>query len=74
MAIANRIARAIYKVLGGSPFKDIGYKRGDPHEDKIKKLIAELKSLGVKIHHVNHAMVIDSVKKVTVDKTGVYAN
>src|SRR5262245_48841457 len=51
VAIANRLARVVYKVLGGNEFKDLGYKRGDPHEDRIKKLIAELKSLGVSIRH-----------------------
>ncbi len=67
MAIANRLARAIFKVLGGAPFKDLGCNRGDPHEDRIRKLISELKSMGVKVHHVNHQLVVDSVKKVTVD-------
>lgn len=72
VGIANRLARTIYKVLGGAEFKDLGYKRGDPHEDRIKKLIAELKSLGVNIRHQNHQVIIDSVKKVRVDKTGIH--
>jgi len=72
VAIANRLARAIYKVLGGNEFKDIGYKRGDPHEDRIRKLIAELKSLGVIVRHQHHQVIIDSVKKVKVDKTGLH--
>lgn len=72
VAIANRLARAIYKVLGGNEFKDIGYKRGDPHEDRIRKLIAELKSLGVTVRHQHHQVIIDSVKKVKVDKTGLH--
>lgn len=72
MAIANRLARAIYKVLGGNEFKDLGYKRGDPHEDRIRKLIAELKSLGVNVRHQHHQVIIDSVKKVKVDKTGLH--
>lgn len=72
VAIANRLARAIYKVLGGNQFKDLGYKRGDPHEERIKKLISELKSLGVNVRHQHHQLIVDSVKKVKVDKTGIH--
>ena len=32
VAIANRIARAVHKVLGGQTYWDIGYVRGDPIE------------------------------------------
>jgi hypothetical protein len=71
VAIANRLARAIYKVLGGAPFKDIGYKRGDPHEDQVRRLVAKLKNLGVDIRHENHQMIINSVRKVKVDNTGI---
>jgi len=71
VAIANRLARTIYKVLGGSPFKDIGYMRGDPHEEKVKRLVAQLKSLGVNISHQNHQMIVSSTRKVTVDDTGI---
>jgi hypothetical protein len=49
VAIANRMARAIYKVLGGAAFKDIGYMRGDPHEEQVRRLVAQLKNLGVDI-------------------------
>jgi len=35
VAIANRIARSIYKILAGDKYKEIGYMRGDPHEMKI---------------------------------------
>ena len=71
VAIANRMARAIYKVLGGAVFKDIGYMRGDPHEEQVRRLVAQLKNLGVDIKHQNHQMIIDSVKKVSVEKTGI---
>lgn len=71
VAIANRLARTIYKVLGGAEFKDIGYKRGDPHEDQVRRLVAQLKNLGVDIKHQNHQMIIESVRKVTVEKTGI---
>lgn len=71
VAIANRLARTIYKILGGSPFKDIGYMRGDPHEEKVKRLVAQLKNLGVDIKHHNHQMIIESVRKVSVDDSGI---
>jgi hypothetical protein len=62
----------VYKVLGGNRFKDLGYKRGDPHEDRIRKLIAELKSLGVKVRHQNHQLIVDSIRQFSVDKTGIH--
>lgn len=71
VAIANRLARAIYKVLGGAPFKDIGYMRGDPHEQQVRRLVAQLKALGVDVKHHNHQMVVESVRKVSVEKTGI---
>ena len=71
VAIANRIARAIYKVLGGAPFKDIGYMRGDPHEQQVRRLVAQLKALGVDVKHHNHQMIIETVRKVTVEQTGI---
>lgn len=71
VAIANRLARAIYKILGGAPFKDIGYMRGDPHEQRVRRLVAELKNLGVDIRHHNHQLIVSSVRKVTVEQTGI---
>jgi phenylpyruvate tautomerase PptA (4-oxalocrotonate tautomerase family) len=59
VAIANRLARAIFKVLGGAPFKDIGYMRGDPHEQQVRRLVAQLKALGVDVKHHNHQMIVE---------------
>ncbi len=70
VAIANRIARAIYKILAGDKYKEIGYQRGDPHEQKIKMHIASLKALGVHIMHHNHQLIV-SQNRMTVDETGV---
>lgn len=67
VAIANRLARAIYKILSGAPYKDIGYKRGD----QVRRLVAQLKNLAVDIKHENHQMIINSVRKVKVDSTGI---
>jgi hypothetical protein len=71
VAIANRLARAIYKILGGAKYKDIGYMRGDPHEEKVKRLVAQLKNLGVDIKHHNHQMIVESTRKVSVEKSGI---
>ena len=71
VAIANRLARAIYKILGGAPFKDIGYMRGDPHEVQVRRLVAQLKNLGVDVRHHKHQMIVESVRKVTVEQTGI---
>ena len=43
-----------------------------PDEDKFRKLMTELKSLGVNVRHQNHQLIIDSIKKVSVDKTGIH--
>lgn len=73
VAIANRIARSIYKVLAGDKYKEIGYLRGDPHENKVRKLVGQLKALGVNIRHESHQMIF-SVSNVKVDSSGVLQN
>lgn len=70
MAIANRIARAVYKILAGAKYKELGYGRAIEHEVKIKTLINQLKALGVDIRHEKHEKVV-SVKKVTISDSGV---
>ena len=70
VAIANRLARAIYKVLSGDKYKELGYMRGDPHENKVRGLVAQLKAMGVNVFHHNHQMIV-SEKRVTVEKTGI---
>ncbi len=70
MAIANRIARGIYKILAGDKYKEIGYMRGDPHEQKVRSMVSQLKVLGVHIMHHNHQMIVSQTKR-TVDETGV---
>lgn len=73
VAIANRLARSIYLILGGQEYRELGYMRGDPHEEKIKRLVNQLKALNVNIHHVNHQMIV-SGKKITVEDTGIVLN
>ena len=45
--------------------------RGDPHEQQVRRLVAQLKNLGVDIRHVNHQMIVETARKVTVEKTGI---
>lgn len=71
MAVANRIARAIYKVLAGDQYREIGYQRAMEHEEKIKRLIKQLKALGVDIRHEDQQKIVESKKRIVVDKTGV---
>lgn len=73
VAIANRIARVIYKLIAGDKYKELGYMRGDPKEHKIKLLIKQLKNLGVEVQHHNHQL-ITSVRKMKVDTTGITLN
>jgi hypothetical protein len=71
VAIANRIARTIYKIMAGDKYKEIGCMRGDPHEMKVKELVGKLRALGVDIRHHNHQMIV-SKRDVTLDSTGVF--
>jgi transposase len=71
VAIANKLARVVYKVLAGDKYKEIGYMRGDPREQKIKVLLSQLRALGVEINNHTHQMIYDSKQKVKVDNTGV---
>jgi hypothetical protein len=70
VAIANKLARAVYRIIAGDSYKEIGYLRGDPKEQKIKSLVQQLKLLGVDVHHVNHQKII-SKRKIKVDSSGV---
>ncbi len=70
VAIANKIARVVYKVLAGDEYKDLGYMRGDPREEKIKKLFTQLRALGVEVHSHTHQN-IQAKRKVKVDDSGI---
>jgi hypothetical protein len=72
VAIANRLARVIYKILAGDEYKEIGYIRGDPKEDQVRRLVSKLKALGVNIFHHNHQMIV-SKEKFLVEESGVIA-
>ena len=70
IAIANRLARAIYKILSGDNYKERGYKKGDPREIRVRRLVEQLRAEGVNIFHVDHQMIV-SENRIVVEKTGI---
>ena len=70
IAIANRLARAIYKILSGDKYKERGYKKGDPREIRVRRLVEQLRAEGVNIFHVDHQMIV-SENRIVVEKTGI---
>lgn len=67
MAIANRIARAVYHIIkDGCEFKDIGAVRVETKDQQIKRTINKLKSLGVDVNFHYHQMMIEAKKLVQV--------
>jgi hypothetical protein len=60
----------IYKILAGDSYKEIGYVRGDPKEDQIRKLIQQLKSLGLEVYHHKHQTIV-SKEKLIVEDSGI---
>jgi hypothetical protein len=70
VAIGNRLARSIFKVLAGEKYKELGYLRGDPKEDQIGRLVRQLRSLGVEVFHHKHQTIV-SKEKLIVDDSGV---
>jgi hypothetical protein len=70
VAIANKLARVVYKILAGDKYKELGYMRGDPREQKIKGLLSQLRSLGVEVYSHNHQL-IHSKRVVKVEASGI---
>jgi len=60
----------VYKVLAGATYKDLGYMRGDPKEEKVKKLLTQLRALGVEIHGHTHQF-IHTKRKVKIESSGI---
>jgi hypothetical protein len=59
-------------VLKGAAYKELGYLRGDPQEDQVKRLIQQLRSLGVNVFHHKHQTIV-SREKLIVESTGIIA-
>jgi hypothetical protein len=60
----------VYKILAGDKYKELGYMRGDPREQKIKGLLAQLRSLGVEINNHTHQKIY-SKRTVKVEESGI---
>ena len=70
VAIANRLARAVYKILGGETFKDLGYARGaERDERKIKSLLSQLRNMGLTVHKNTSEVIVS--EEITVTSSGV---
>ena len=66
VAAANGLARAVYKVLGGENYKDLGYTRGGQADEKrIGKLILNLKLLGLNVRLKEREVVVTRESRVT---------
>jgi hypothetical protein len=66
VAIANRMARAIYCILAGSEirYKELGSQHVVDEQKQIKNLVNRLKSLGVEVNLHTHE-VIDAKIRVS---------
>ena len=65
VAIANRIARSVYKVLGGESYRELGYARANSSEAKTKNLLNQLKNLGLKIRYVGNEVIVSETMQVS---------
>lgn len=70
VAIANRIARVVYKILLGNKYKEIGYARAMDDKREIERLISRLQILGVEIRRETNEKIV-AVKKATVTTSGI---
>ena len=65
VAIANRMARSVYKVLGGENYKELGYARGNPrNERRVKQVIAQLKNMGMSVRYESEEVVVKETHKI----------
>ena len=69
VAIANKVARAVYKIMAGDSYKELGYSRAVNKQRQINSLMSKLKLLGVQVRAELHEVVI--TETVNVDVNGV---
>ena len=67
MAIANRVARSMFKVLAGECYKELGYMRADDDVKKINSLVAKLRLIGADVRIENHQYVVKKTTAVRED-------
>ena len=66
VAIANRLARSVYKVLGGANFRDLGYARGaEKNERKVKNLMGQLRNMGLSVRRESLEVIVSEKSLVT---------
>ena len=58
VAIANRIARAVYKVLAGDKYKELTHNRVDTNEQEIKKLVHRLRLYGADVQYKSEKITV----------------
>lgn len=73
IAIENRIALTVNKILCGEKYKELGCRQGGPHEQKINHLVGQLKEMGVNVFSHNHQMIV-SEKRVIIEMSGIILN
>ena len=70
VAIANRMARSLYYILGGDNYIELSYSKAIQNqmtERKVKNLLAQLKLLGVSCRLEKHELIATNTTKVTTD-------
>lgn len=69
VAVANRLARSVYKVLGGRPYKELGYARGAGRsrrdERRVKNLFSQLRNMGFTVQKNVSEVIVSETIKVT---------
>ena len=66
VAIANRLARVVFKVLGGEIYKDLGYRRGiERNERRVKNLCSQLKNMGLDVRYETKEVIVSESLQVT---------
>jgi hypothetical protein len=68
VAIANRMARAIYHILKDPKehFKDLGYMRVENQDSRIKRLLMQLRAEGVEVNYHTHEKIMTAKKSVEI--------
>lgn len=68
VAIANRLARAIYHILKDKQkYKDLGAHRAEASDDhQIKRLLGKLKAMGVSVNFHYEQKIVEASKSVEV--------
>jgi len=69
VAIANKIACVIYKILSGEKYKERGYARAKDETQRINSLVNQLKNMGVNIEYQEKEKIVMS-REIVIKNTG----